>query len=138
MAAIAETMAEYDDGDTAICLMGHGTKAESNAAYEKLQGLLTENGYEAYYVGTIKASPTLEDVLAKVREGNYRRVVLRPLMIAAGKHADDEMAGDGEDSWKSRFQSAGYEVVCVPEGLGEIPAIRDIFVRHAQAAMDAL
>lgn len=138
MAAIMELMEVYDDGETAICFMGHGTKTGANAAYERMQRLLAENGCSNYYIGTVEAAPGLEDVLAKIQEKDYRRVVLRPFMIVAGDHANNCMAGDGEDSWKSRFTAAGYEVICVVEGLGGIPAIRDIFVKHAQAAIDSL
>ncbi len=73
-----------------------------------------------------------------VQAGNYKRVVLRPLMIVAGDHANNDMAGDEEDSWKSIFEAAGYEVECVLEGLGQLPEIQQIFVQHAQAAIDSV
>ncbi len=135
--AITDATAEYDDGETAICFMGHGTEADSNEVYAKMQELLTEKGYDNYYVGTVEATPSLDDVLALVKAGDYKRVVLRPLMIVAGDHANNDMAGDEDDSWKSAFEDAGYEVICVVNGLGELPAIQDIFVEHAQAAIDA-
>lgn len=138
MQAITEDTAEYDDGETAICFMGHGTEAESNAVYGRLQELLTENGYENYYIGTVEAEPTLEDVMAAVGEGDYKKVVLKPLMIVAGDHANNDMAGDEEDSWKSQFEAAGYEVECILSGLGEQEAIQNLFAEHAQAAMDSL
>lgn len=134
---IAET-AEYDDGNTAICFMGHGTEAASNQVYGRMQDLLTEAGYEHYYVGTVEAEPSLEDVLAKVQEGEYTRVVLMPLMIVAGDHANNDMAGDEEGSWKTTFEAAGYEVVPVVRGLGEFEGIRQLLVQHAQAAVDSL
>lgn len=136
--AITEDTAEYDDGETAICFMGHGTEAESNQVYSRMQELLTENGYENYYVGTVEAEPSLEDVLAAVGEGEYKRVVLKPLMVVAGDHANNDMAGDEEGSWKTTFEDAGYEVECVVTGLGELEAIQDIYVQHAQAAIDSL
>lgn len=138
MRAITEDTAEYDDGETAICFMGHGTEAESNAVYVRLQELLTENGYENYYIGTVEAEPTLEDVMAAVGEGDYKKVVLKPLMIVAGDHANNDMAGEEEDSWKSQFEAAGYEVECILSGLGEQEAIQNLFAEHAQAAMDSL
>lgn len=138
LTAITEVTADYDDGETAICFMGHGTEADSNGVYAKMQQLLTDNGYDNYYVGTVEASPSLEDVLAKVEAGDYKRVVLRPLMIVAGDHANNDMAGDETDSWKTTFEDAGYEVICEINGLGELPAIQDIFVKHAQAAIDAV
>lgn len=138
MKAITEATAQYDDGETAICFMGHGTEADSNQVYAKMQEVLKEAGFEHYYVGTVEASPSLEDVLAAVKAGEYKRVVLRPLMVVAGDHANNDMAGEEEDTWKTAFESAGYEVECVVEGLGGLEAIQQLFVAHAQAAADSL
>ena len=139
-AAVAEIIvnatAAYDDGETAICFMGHGTEADSNGVYAQMQQVLTDGGHANYFVGTVEAEPSVEDVLALVQAGNYTKVVLRPLMIVAGDHANNDMAGDDEDSWKSVFESAGYEVTCVVEGLGQLPEIQALFVQHAQAALD--
>lgn len=100
--AITEATASYDDGETAVCFMGHGTEADSNAVYSALQEKLTGAGYENYYIGTVEAEPALEDVLDAVNaKGVYKKVVLRPLMVVAGDHANNDMAGDDEDSWKS-------------------------------------
>ena len=136
--AIVAATTEYDDGNTAIVFMGHGTEAESNSVYAKMQQVLTDAGNEHYYIGTVEAEPTLDDVLALVDAGEYTRVVLRPLMIVAGDHANNDMAGDDEDSWKTAFEAAGYEVECVIKGLGELEAIQQLFVQHAQAAVDSL
>lgn len=136
--AITEDTAQYDDGETAICFMGHGTEAESNLVYSRMQDMLTEAGYENYYIGTVEAAPTLEDVLSSVQKGSYKKVVLQPLMIVAGDHANNDMAGGEEDSWKSVFEKAGYEVTCNLRGLGEMEAIHQLFVAHAQAAIDSL
>ena len=138
MKAITEATAEYDDGETAICFMGHGTEAESNQVYAKMQDMLKEAGHENYYIGTVEAAPTVEDVLAEVKKGSYKRVVLEPLMIVAGDHANNDMAGDDEGSWKNVFEGAGYEVTCLLRGLGEMEPIQQLFVEHAQAAMDSL
>ena len=127
MGAVVEATAEYDDGETAICLMGHGTEAESNSVYEKMQETFRSAGYDNYFVGTVEAHPGLEDVLKDVQEGEYRRVVLRPLMIVAGDHANNDMAGDEEGSWKFAFEAAGYQVETVVEGLGQLPAIQELF-----------
>ena len=135
--AVAAATAEYDDGDTAICFMGHGTEAESNAVYSKMQTVLKEAGCEHYYIGTVEAEPSVEEVLEMVQNGSYKRVVLRPLMIVAGDHANNDMAGDEDDSWKSVFTAAGYEVECVVEGLGQLPAIRELIVEHTREAMAA-
>ena len=85
----------------------------------------------------MEAKPDLEDVSAALKEtGSYQRVVLAPLMVVAGDHASNDMAGDEEDSWKTVFENAGYEVVCILRGLGELEAVQQMFVEHAQAAMD--
>ncbi len=136
--ALAAEMAKYDDGKTAICFMGHGTEAASNGVYEKMQQLFAARGMANYYVGTVEAEPSVEDVLAAVKAGNYTRVVLRPLMVVAGDHANNDMAGDEEDSWKSVFEAAGYQVECVIEGLGGVEAIQEIYVDHTRAAMISL
>lgn len=136
--AITEATAEYDDGETAICFMGHGTEAESNQVYSKMQDMLAEAGYKNYFIGTVEAAPTLSDVLALVKKGEYKKVVLEPLMIVAGDHANNDMAGDEEDSWKSAFEAAGYEVTCLVRGLGEMEGIRQLFVEHAQEAIALL
>ena len=136
--AIVDATAEYDDGKTAICFMGHGTEAESNAVYAKMQQVLTDMGKENYFVGTVEATPSLDDVLALVQAGDYTKVVLEPLMIVAGDHANNDMAGDEEDSWKSVFEDAGYDVTCLVRGLGEMEAIRTILVEHAQEAINSL
>ena len=136
--AITEATADYDDGETAIVFMGHGTEAESNGVYAKMQQVLTEGGYAHYYVGTVEATPSLDDVLEAVKQGSYKRVVLRPLMVVAGDHANNDMAGDEDDSWKTTFEKEGYEVVCEVEGLGALEAVQQLYVEHAQAAVDAL
>lgn len=137
--AITEKTADYDDGETAICFMGHGTEAESNSIYPKMQETLKAAGYENYYIGTVEAEPTLEDVLTALKDkGSYKKVVLEPLMVVAGDHANNDMAGDEEDSWKTILQGEGYKVECILEGLGQIPAIQDIYVEHTRAAVDSL
>ena len=136
--AITEATAEYDDGESAICFMGHGTEAESNEIYAKLQNVLTEEGYKNYFIGTVEAEPTLEDVLNQVKEGGYKKVVLEPLMVVAGDHANNDMAGDEEGSWKTEFETAGYEVECLVKGLGELESVQQIYVDHTQSAIDSL
>lgn len=136
--AIVDWTKDYDDGETAIVFMGHGTEAESNAVYQKMQDLLTSGGHTNYFVGTVEATPSLDDVLAAVKAGGYKKVVLEPLMVVAGDHANNDMAGDEDDSWKSTFEKEGFEVTCLLRGLGENETIRQLYVAHAQAAIDAL
>ena len=138
MNAIVDATKEYDDGETAICFMGHGTEADSNQVYTKMQETLTAAGHKNYFVGTVEATPSLDDVIAAVKESGCKKVVLRPLMIVAGDHANNDMAGDEDGSWKTEFEKAGFEVTTVVEGLGSVPAIQDLFVQHAQAAIDSL
>ena len=134
--AMVDAASEYDDGKTAICYMGHGTEAASNAIYAKMQQVLTDGGHTNYFVGTVEAAPTLEDVIKLVQAGKYERVVLRPMMIVAGDHANNDMAGDEEDSWKSAFEVNGFQgrVICEVKGLGELEAIRQLLIDHAREA----
>lgn len=139
IAAITAHTASYDDGETAICFMGHGTEAASNVVYGTLQDKLTAAGYENYYIGTVEAEPSIDDVLEALNaKGTYKKVVLEPLMVVAGDHANNDMAGDEEDSWKTILTDAGYEVECLIEGLGQISEIQQIYVQHTQAAVDSL
>jgi sirohydrochlorin cobaltochelatase len=137
--AVAEATSEYDDGETAVVLMGHGTEAAANGIYDMMQETFARMGKNNFFVGTVEASPSLDDVIAATGKGDYRRVVLRPLMLVAGNHAVNDMADpDDPDSWYSRFTAAGYETVCVIEGLGQIPAVRDIYADHAHRAAASL
>ena len=136
--AVVKATESYDDGETAICFMGHGTEAESNAVYAKMQEVMKAGGHENIFIGTVEATPSVEDVLALVQAGNYKKVVLRPLMIVAGDHANNDMAGDDADSWKSIFEAAGYEVTCVVEGLGQLEEVQQIFVQHTREVLELL
>jgi sirohydrochlorin cobaltochelatase len=133
--ALIEASDAYDDGKTAIVFMGHGTEAASNRVYEKMQSVLSGKGKVNYYVGTVEASPSLDDVIAAVRQGGYSRVILRPMMLVAGNHAVNDMAdADDPDSWYSRFTAEGYKTVCIIEGLGQLASIREIYADHALKA----
>ena len=138
IAALTKETAEYNQDGTAIVFMGHGTEHSANAAYAKLQEKFLEANADNYLVGTVEATPSLDDVLAKAKEGNYTKVVLEPLMVVAGDHANNDMAGDEDDSWKSTFKAAGFEVEIALKGLGEIQDIQQIYVEHVQAAIDTL
>ena len=134
--AITARTGLYADEDTAIVFMGHGTHHEANAVYATLQDKITAAGYSNYYIGTVEASPSLDDMIAAVKAGGYTRVVLEPLMVVSGDHANNDMAGDEEDSWKTAFEAEGIEVVSILEGLGQYNEIQDIYVQHVQAAME--
>lgn len=136
--AMVASTAPYNDGETAICFMGHGTEAASNEVYARMQKILWDSGWAHYFIGTMEAAPTAEDILAMVKAGNYSRVLLQPMMIVAGGHVNHHMAGDHAGSWKQLFQSAGYKVVCKVRGLGELEPVRNLLVKHAQTAMGDL
>ena len=139
IAAITNDTKEYLDGETAICFMGHGTEADSNKVYATLQEKLKAAGYNDYCVGTVEAKPSVDDLIAQVKEsGKYKRVILQPLMVVAGDHANNDMAGDGEDSWVSKFKAAGFEVKPVLRGLGQNYDIQKIYLEHLKAAIDSL
>ena len=140
--AVAKTImaktAAYNDGKTAIVFMGHGTKADSNRVYARMQETLKGiTGAENYYIGTVEAVPSVEDIIAVIKDKGYKRVVLEPLMVVAGDHANKDMAGDKEDSWKSIFEKEGYKVICILEGLGQISDIQQIYVQHVKDAISS-
>ncbi|MGI5922214.1 MAG: sirohydrochlorin cobaltochelatase [Syntrophomonadaceae bacterium] len=132
--AIMGQFPDLDDRE-ALVLMGHGTGHRVNTVYTALDKQFKEQGYANVFVGTVEAYPDVDTVEKRVRSYHPQRVILLPLMIVAGDHAVNDMAGDAEDSWKSIFAGAGYEVKCLLQGLGEIQAIRDIFLEHIAAAI---
>lgn len=121
--------------DTAIVYMGHGTEHAANDTYDKLQRKLWDKGYVNYFVGTVEAEPTVGDVLELVKKTDARRVVLIPLMLVAGDHATNDMAGTEEDSWKGLFEQAGYSVTCLLKGLGQYPAVQEMLIGHVADAI---
>lgn len=122
--------------DEALVLMGHGTHHHSNTVYAALDYMLKDLGYKRALMGTVEAYPSLEGLMRQVKEMGLRKVVLAPFMMVAGDHAKNDMAGEDEDSWKNQFEREGFQVRCILRGLGEYPAIRQIFVQHAKAAME--
>ena len=123
------------DGKTAVCWMGHGTAAASHAVYEKMQKVLADQGCDNHFVGTVEASPTAEELAEQVKEAGYTRVILRPMMIVAGDHANNDMADEKDpESWYSVFTAAGLEVQCELKGLGELKEIQDLLAAHARDA----
>ncbi|MCR5747675.1 MAG: sirohydrochlorin cobaltochelatase [Lachnospiraceae bacterium] len=134
--AVYDATKSYDDGKTAIVFMGHGTEADSNKVYAKMQTVFEDKGYKNHYMGTVEASPSVEDVIKAIEGKGYERVVLRPLMVVAGDHANNDMAGDEDDSWKTLFEKAGYKVETIVEGLGQLEAVQQMYVDHAGQAMN--
>lgn len=144
VAAVAQIMKEimkkFDDGETAICWMGHGTDADSNAIYGTMQKKLQELGIENHFVGTVEAEPTFADVAKAIKNaGVYKKAVLRPLMVVAGDHANNDMADEADpESFASVLKAEGLEVTSVIEGLGQVDAIDEIYVEHVKAAIESL
>lgn len=134
-AVLAEETKTYRAEGAAIILMGHGTGHEANAAYFKLQKHLTAAGLNSVFIATVEAAPALEDVIPLVKARGDNKIVLMPLMIVAGDHANNDMAGDEEDSWKNRLETNGFAVECVLKGLGQYTGIQEIYVRHAAEAV---
>jgi len=134
--AVIDFLSNYDSGNTAFALMGHGTDALSNAVYARIQQEFLAQGKSNYFVGTVEAHPDVEDILAEIKKGSYTKVVMLPLMVAAGDHATNDMASDEEGSWNSAFKAAGYETEAIIQGLGQIPEIRAIYVEHAATAAE--
>jgi sirohydrochlorin cobaltochelatase len=127
---------QYAGDHTAVVFMGHGTAHAANAAYARLENMLGAGDCPRYHVGTVEAGRSLDDIIVKLEQaGGITRVVLFPLMIVAGDHAANDMAGGGPGSWKSILEAKGYEVIPVLKGLGEYQGVRDIFVRHVKEAL---
>ena len=134
--------AAAEDG-TAFVFMGHGTSHTANVTYDQMQTQMENLGFTNAFIGTVEGEPedtACEEVIAKVKDAGFKKVVLRPLMVVAGDHANNDMAGDDEDSWKSMFEASGAfdSVECQIEGLGRIEAVEDLYVEHTKAAIDSL
>nr|MCR5104193.1 sirohydrochlorin cobaltochelatase [Eubacterium sp.] len=134
--------AAAEDG-TAFVFMGHGTAHTAKISYSQMATQMKELGYENVFVGTVEGEPeetACDKVIEAVKEAGYKKVVLRPLMVVAGDHANNDMAGDEEDSWKSMFNASGAfdSVDCQIEGLGRIDAVKELYVAHTAAALDAV
>lgn len=137
--AIHTAMEPYEGDGVAICLMGHGTEADSNGVYEKMQGLFHSLGYTNYFVATVEAEPTFQDVADQAKEAGYTSAVLIPFMVVAGDHATNDMADTTDpESFASVMEAAGFTVTSVLMGLGQNNLIDDIYVRHVQTAIDSL
>ena len=137
-----DVTAAAEDG-TAFVFMGHGTAHVAKVSYSQVQTTMETLGYTNVFVGTVEGEPedtSCEAVIEKVKEAGFTKVVLRPLMVVAGDHANNDMAGDDEDSWLSQFKAADCfdSVDTQIAGLGEIGDIQQIYIDHAQAAIDSL
>lgn len=146
-AAVAEAgfdsmEAAAEDG-TAFVFLGHGTSHTAKVSYSQMQTQMETLGFSNAFIGTVEGEPedtTCEAVIEKIKEAGYKKVVLRPLMVVAGDHACNDMAGSEEDSWKSMMEASGeFEAVDAQiSGLGRIDAVKEIYVAHTKTAMDSL
>ncbi len=134
--------AAAEDG-TAFVFLGHGTSHTAKVSYSQMQTQMEELGYKNAFIGTVEGEPedtACEAVIDKVKEAGYKKVVLRPLMVVAGDHANNDMAGSEEDSWKSMMEAFGAfdSVDAQIAGLGGIEAVQELYVAHTKAAIDSL
>ena len=131
--------AAKEDG-TAFVFMGHGTSHTAKVSYSQMQTQMKDLGYDNVFIGTVEGEPeetSCESVIDAVEKAGYKKVVLRPLMVVAGDHANNDMAGDDDDSWLSMFKASGKfdSVDTQITGLGEIKDIQQIYVDHTAEAM---
>ena len=138
-----DSMDAAAEAGTAFVFMGHGTSHTANITYDQMQTQMEDLGFKNAFIGTVEGKPedtACDKVIEKVKEAGYKNVVLRPLMVVAGDHANNDMAGDDEDSWKSQFVASGNfdKVDCQIEGLGRIEAVEKLYVEHTKAAIDSL
>jgi len=145
LTAEAVSVAGYDSLDAAeadgvaFVFMGHGTSHTAKVTYSQMQTQMSDLGYENVFIGTVEGEPeetACENVIKAVQDAGYTKVILRPMMVVAGDHANNDMAGSEDDSWLSMFKAAGLESVdCQVEGLGRITGIQDIYVQHTADAI---
>ena len=136
-----ESLDAAKDAGTAFVFMGHGTAHVAKVTYSQMSTQMQTLGYENVFIGTVEGEPeetSCEAVIEAVKAAGYTNVVLRPLMVVAGDHANNDMAGSEDDSWKTMFEAAGFTVDCQIAGLGEIADVQALYVAHTKAAIDAL
>ena len=136
-----ESTEKAAEAGTAFVFMGHGTAHVAKVTYSQMQTQMQTLGYNNVFIGTVEGEPeetACENVIEAVKAAGYTNVVLRPLMVVAGDHANNDMAGADEDSWKSMFEAADLTTDCQIAGLGRIAAVEDLYVAHTQAAMDTM
>ena len=129
------------EAGAAFVLLGHGTAHVARVSYSQMSTQMQQLGYENVFIGTVEGEPeetACESVIEEVRAAGYTTVILRPLMVVAGDHANNDMAGSDDDSWKPMFEDAGFTVDCQIAGLGGIADIQALYIAHTQAAIDAL
>lgn len=138
-----ESMDAAAEAGTAFVFMGHGTSHTAKVTYNQMQAQMEQLGYNNAFIGTVEGEPedtACDAVIEKVKEAGYKNVILRPLMVVAGDHANNDMAGSDEDSWKSMFEASGNFDSVTPQisGLGRIDAVQQLYVEHTKAAIDSI
>lgn len=138
-----ESIEAADEAKVAFVFMGHGTSHTAKVTYTQMQTQMSNLGYKNVFIGTVEGEPeetACENVIEAVKEAGYTTVILRPLMVVAGDHANNDMAGEDEDSWLSMFVASEYftEVKAQIAGLGRIAAVQAVYVAHTQAALDEI
>ena len=136
-----ESLEAAKEAGTAFVFLGHGTAHVAKVTYSQMQTQMQNLGYENVFIGTVEGEPeetSAEAVIEAVKAAGYTNVILRPLMVVAGDHANNDMAGSEDDSWKTMFEAAGLSVGCQIAGLGEIADVQAIYVAHTKAAIEAL
>lgn len=138
--AKADSIKALDDKKTAVVLMGHGTSHNAKVTYSQFQTQMDKLGYKNVFIGTVEGEPestSCEEVIKAVKAAGYTDVILRPIMVVAGDHAYNDMAGDDDDSWKSMFTATGAfkTITCQIAGLGEIEAVQQLYVAHTAAVI---
>ena len=128
---------------TAFVFMGHGTSHTAKVSYSQMQTAMQTLGYDNVFIGTVEGEPestSCENVIEAVKAAGYTKVVLRPLMVVAGDHANNDMAGADEDSWLSQFEASGAfdSVDCQIAGLGGVADVEQLYIAHTKAAIDSL
>ena len=128
---------------TAFVFMGHGTSHTAKISYSQMQTVMQTLGYDNVFIGTVEGEPestSCENVIEAVKAAGYTKVVLRPLMVVAGDHANNDMAGADEDSWLSQFEASGAfdSVDCQIAGLGGVADVEQLYIAHTKAAIDSL
>lgn len=136
---IHAVLAAIDDGiaraeDEALVLMGHGTEHPCNYIYAAMDYYAKDIGMRACFIGTVEAYPSIDTITAALKAGGWKRAVLAPLMLVAGDHAQNDMAGE-EDSWLCHLRAEGIEARAVLRGLGEYEAVRALYCAHVQEAL---
>ena len=134
-------VASAKEAGTAFVFLGHGTSHNAKVSYSQMQTQMEKLGYENMFIGTVEGEPeetACEQLIQNISEAGYKKVVLRPLMVVAGDHANNDMAGEDEDSWASMMKKSGkFESVELQiSGLGEIEAIQNLYVEHTKAKMN--